>query len=202
MWSRTAGAVADVFQWHHYSPTPEAGVSAVFKGGMDLICGDYRRNMSTEREAIVNAVHQGLLPEAVIDLALRRLFTARFRLGLFDPPSAAPYSRVTAAENDTEVHRQLALRMARESIVLLKTRTISPAEAIACHDRGDRTECRQSGCHRREYNGTPSKPVTILTGIRNRYPNSKIVYVEGTGLVGPGNEIHPHQRTLRGRRLP
>jgi len=53
---------------------------------MDLICGDYRNNMSTERTSIVNAVHQGLLPESVVDTALRRLFTARFRLGMFDPP--------------------------------------------------------------------------------------------------------------------
>jgi beta-glucosidase len=180
------GAVADVFQWHHFSPTPEAGVSAVFKAGMDLICGDYRRNMTTEREAIINAVHQGLLPESVLDAALRRLFTARFRLGLFDPPASVPFSRVTAAENDTEAHRQLARRMARESIVLLKNKDNflplkqSPSSIAVIGPNADNLDAIEGN-----YNGTPSKPVTILTGIRNRYPKSKVVYVEGTGLVGP-----------------
>jgi hypothetical protein len=72
---------------------------------MDLICGAYRNNMSTERAAILGAVHQGLFSEADIDRALRGLFTARFRLGLFDPPVSVPYSRVNPTENDSEAHR-------------------------------------------------------------------------------------------------
>jgi len=51
-------------------------------------------------------VHQGLLPEADIDRALRRLFTARFKLGMFDPAASVPYSRIQPSENDTEDHRQ------------------------------------------------------------------------------------------------
>ena len=62
---------------------------------MDLICGDYRNHMTTEHEPIVSAVRQGLLPEAVIDRALRRLFAARIRLGLFDPPATVPSPRIT-----------------------------------------------------------------------------------------------------------
>jgi len=72
------GAVGDVFRGHKFAATPEEGIADVFKAGMDLICGDYRNNMSTERAAIVNSVRQGLLPESVVDTALRRLFTARF----------------------------------------------------------------------------------------------------------------------------
>ena len=89
---------------------------------MDLICGDYRNRMSTEHAAILGAVHQGLLSEADIDRALRRLFTARFRLGLFDPPASVPYSRISPGDNGTETHRQLALRAAQEAIVLLKNK--------------------------------------------------------------------------------
>src|SRR3989454_1551632 len=114
------GAVTDVFRGHKFAATPEEGVAAVFKAGMDLICGDYRNNMSTERASIVNAVHQGLLPESVVDTALRRLFTARFPLRMFDPPASVPYSKITPAENDTDAHNQIALRMARESLCLLK----------------------------------------------------------------------------------
>ena len=116
------GAAANIYREDslHFSPTPEAGVSAGFKAGMDLICGDYRNRMTTDAPAIVAAVQQGLLPEAVIDRALQRLFTGRFALGLFDPPGKVPWSTITAADNDTPAHRELSQRVARESLVLLK----------------------------------------------------------------------------------
>jgi beta-glucosidase len=180
------GAVADIFGGHRFSPTPEEGVSAAFKAGMDLICGDYRNGMSTERAAMLGAVHHGLLSEAVIDRALRRLFTSRFRLGMFDPPSMVPYSRVTPAENDTEAHSQLALRTAREAIVLLKNKNNflplkqAPETIAVIGPDADDLDALEGN-----YNGTPSKPVTILAGIRKRFPQTKVVYVEGTGLVGP-----------------
>ena len=180
------GAVADVFGGHHFSPTPEEGVAAVFKAGMDLICGDYRHAMATEHTAILNAVHQGLLTEADLDRSLRRLFTARFRLGMLNSLSDDPYSHITPSENDTEAHRQLALRTARESIVLLKNKDgllplkQAPATIAVIGPDADSLEALEGN-----YNGTPSQPVTILAGIRNRFPQSKVVYVEGIGLVGP-----------------
>jgi beta-glucosidase len=186
------GAVADVFGGHHFAPTPEAGVAAVFKAGMDLICGDYRHAMATEHAAILNAVQQGLLSEADLDRSLRRLFTARFRLGMFDPPAAVPYSRITPEANDTEGHRQLALRMAREAIVLLKNKNHllplkqPPATIAVIGPNADSLEALEGN-----YNGTPAKPVTVLAGIRARFPQSKVVYVEGTGLVGPVTEPVP-----------
>ena len=180
------GAVTDIFGGHRFSPTPEEGVAAAFKGGMDLICGDYRNAMSTERAAILGAVRQGLLLEGDIDRSLRRLFKARFKLGMFDPPSMVPYSSVTAGENDTEAHRQLALRTAREAIVLLKNKgnflplkQVPETIAVIGPDADDLDALEGN------YNGTPSKPVTILAGIRNRFPQSKVVYVQGTGLTGP-----------------
>ena len=180
------GAVADIFGGHRYSPNAEEGVAAAFKSGMDVICGDYRNGMSTEPIGILGAVHHGLLPEATIDQALRRLFTARFRLGMFDPPSMVPYSRVTPADNDTEAHRQLALRMASEALVLLKNKDNflplkkAPETIAVIGPNADNLDALVGN-----YNGTPSKPVTILAGIRQRFPKSKVVYVEGTGLVGP-----------------
>jgi len=186
------GAVQDVFQGHHFAAAPEEGVSAVFKAGMDLICGDYRDKMTTEQKTMVNAVHQGLLAEADIDRSLRRLFTARFRLGLFDPPAAVPYARVTPSENDTAEHRQLALRMAREAMVLLKNKDHflplkqAPASIAVIGPNADDLDALEGN-----YNGTPSKPVTVLSGIRNRFPNSKITYVQGTGLVGPVAQAIP-----------
>jgi beta-glucosidase len=186
------GAVADVYKGHKFTPTPEAAAAAVFKAGMDLICGDSRNNMNADPQGILGAVHQGLLSEADLDRALRRLFIARFRLGLFDPPSSVPYSKLTAADNDTEAHRQLALRMARESLVLLKNKNNSlplkhaPVTIAVIGPDADSLDALQGN-----YSGTPSAPVTILAGIRNRFPQSKIAFVQGTGLVGPVTKSIP-----------
>ena len=196
------GAATDIFGGHRFATTPEQGVAVAFKAGMDLICGDYRNHMSTELAAILGAVHQGLLAEADIDQALRRLFTARFRLGLFDPPASVPYSRVSPAENDNEAHRQLALRAAQEAIVLLKNKDNflplkhAPEKIAVIGPNADDLDALVGN-----YNGTPSKPVTILAGLRKRYPSSKIVYVEGTGLVGPSHQGDSTQRAVHRRVL-
>jgi beta-glucosidase len=180
------GAIADVFGGHHFAPTPEEGVAVSFKAGMDVICGDYRCQMATERSAIVSAVKQGLLPEADLDQALYRLFSARFRLGMFDPKADVPYSKITPADNDNEAHRKLALRVAQEAIVLLKNKDgflplkKEPASIAVIGPNADDLDALEGN-----YNGTPSQPVTILAGIKKRFPNAKVTYVEGTGLVSP-----------------
>jgi beta-glucosidase len=179
-------AVTDIPDHHHFTKSLEEGVAAAFQAGTDLICGDPRSRVQREREALRKAVQQSLLPEADLDRALRRLFTARFQLGMFDPPSMVPYSQISPAENDTEPHRQLALRTARESIVLLKNKNNflplkqAPATIAVIGPDADSLDALVGN-----YSGVPSKPVTVLAGVRSRFSQSKIVYVQGTGLVGP-----------------
>jgi len=180
------GAAADIFipDGHRFAPNAQAGVTAGFKAGMDLICGDYRNNMSTEPTAIIGAVRQGLLPESVIDLALTRLFTARIKLGMFDPPAANVYSKITPSEFDTPAHREVALQMAKESLVLLKNKgnllplKKAPGVIAVVGPNADSLDALVGN-----YNGTPSQPVTVLAGIRARFRQSKVVYAQGTGLV-------------------
>ena len=74
----------------------------------------------TPPTALLDAVEQGLISEVTIDQAVKRLFTARFRLGMFDPPEQVPYAQIPYEVNDSPEHQTLALRVARESIVLLK----------------------------------------------------------------------------------
>ena len=181
------GAAADIFipDGHRFAPNAQVGVTAAFEAGMDLICGDYRNNMSTELTGIVGAVRHGLLPESVLDRALTRLFTARIKLGMFDPPGGNIYSKITASQNDTPAHREIALRMAKESLVLLKNNgdllplKETPGVIAVIGPNADNLDALVGN-----YNGTPSRPVTILAGIRARFPQSKVVYVQGTGLVG------------------
>jgi beta-glucosidase len=190
------GAAADIYlppgAGHHYAPTREKAVAEAFKAGMDVICGDYRNNMNTEQDAIVKAVHDGLLPESVVERALARLFTARIELGMFDPPGRNPYSRIPAADNDTPAHRKGALRMAEESLVLLKNAghvlplAHAPAHIAVIGPNADSLDALVGN-----YNGTPSHPVTVLAGIRQRFPRSQVTYVEGTGLIGPVTSVSP-----------
>ena len=188
------GAAANIFREDslRYTKTPQEGVAAGFKAGMDLICGDYRNNMSTEPEHIVAAVRNGLLPEMVVDRALTRLFEARIRLGLFDPPAQVPFSKITAADNDTPRHRALSLKMAEASMVLLKNqnnllplgRAVKRIAVIG--PNADNVDALLGN-----YNGTPSNPVTVLDGIRERFPGAQVTYAEGTGLVGPASPPVP-----------
>lgn len=186
------GAVTDIFDGHHFAKSLEEGVAVALQSGTDLICGNPRTRVQREREALLKAVQQKLLPEADLDRALRRLFTARFRLGMFDPPSMVPYSQIHPTEIDSEAHRKLALRTARESIVLLKNKDNflplkhPPATIAVIGPNADSLDALVGN-----YNGTPSNPVTVLEGIRHRFPKSNILYVQGTGLAGPITKTIP-----------
>src|SRR3569833_266827 len=152
---------------------------------MDLICTWPEAAVKEESEALVAAVRQGLLPEADIDRAVRRLFTARMKLGMFDPPAAVAYAATLASENDTPAHRDLALRTARESLVLLKNAGALLPQAnrfknIAVVGPNADTGAALVG----NYNGTPSRPVTLLEGIRNRFTQATVTYAQGSSLIG------------------
>jgi beta-glucosidase len=180
------GAGVDISEHHHFKPTMEEGVTAALKNGMDLFCGvPPQERVQAERKAVLNAVHQGILAEADIDRSVTRLLTARFRLGLFDPPAMVPWSKLGTAANDTPAHRELALKTARESIVLLKNenqllplKKTYPTIAVIGPD-ADSMDALEGN-----YNGTPSAPITILAGLKTRFAKSKINYVQGTGLTG------------------
>jgi beta-glucosidase len=179
------GAGEDISEHHHFKPTMEEGVTAALKAGTDLFCELPQEQIHKERTAVLNAVHQGILSEADVDRAVTRLLTARFRLGMFDPPAMVPWSGLGTSANDTPAHRRLALKTARESIVLLKNENhLLPLKKayprVAVIGPGADSLDALEG----NYNGTPAAPVTILAGIRKRFANSKIEYVPGTGLTG------------------
>lgn len=177
-------AIEDISAHHKYKPTQEEGVAVALATGTDLICGAPQSRVHLERMAALNAVHQGVLPEAAIDTAVTRTLTARFRLGMFDPPTMVPWSKFGAAVNDTPSHRALALKTARESLVLLKNENhFLPFKKIyrriaVIGPNADSLDALEGN-----YNGTPSAPVTILTALKKRFRQSKIRYVQGTGLI-------------------
>jgi beta-glucosidase len=174
-------AVADVFNGHHYSADMPHAAAAALKAGTDLECG-YKAGQAFP--SLIDAVHQGLIKEADLDNALRRLFRARFKLGMFDPPSSFSYGQIPASEVNSPEHRQLSLRAARESIVLLKNQGHTlPLEAGIARIAvvGPTAELVQS--LQGNYNGPLPSPVYPLEGIEKRFSSAKVIYAQGSTLV-------------------
>jgi beta-glucosidase len=174
-------AVADVNTGHHFAPDMAHAAASAVKAGTDLECGFGK---GQAYPALIDAVHQNLITEAELDTALRRLFTARFRLGMFDPPSSYAYGRIPVSENNSQQHRQLSLQAARESMVLLKNQDKTlPLKPGTSHIAvvGPTAELVQS--LQGNYNGPPPSPVYPLNGIEKRFSSSKISYAQGSSLV-------------------
>jgi len=182
------GAIFDINNHHKYVATAEEAAAAAVKAGDDLCSGGGK-----EYAALTRAVQLGLISEAEIDTALSRGLEARFRLGLFDPPSEVPYAQIPISQNDTPEHAALALKVARESIVLLKNDGLLPL---------DRTKLKHLvviGANARSvpvllgnYHGQPSRPVTILEGIQQvAGTNIEVTYEPGCPLATKTNGKGP-----------
>src|SRR5678816_322319 len=107
------GAIDDIYLRHKVAPTAAAAAALAVKTGTDLDCGRVYPNL-------VDAVKQGLITEAQIDTSITRLFLARFKLGMFDPPEAVRWARTPFSVLDQPAHKALARAVARESMVLLR----------------------------------------------------------------------------------
>src|SRR5690606_5583120 len=112
-------AIVDVWKHHRIVATREQAAALAVRNGTELECG-------SEYGTLPEAVRQGLIDEAEIDAALTRLFTARMRLGMFDPPEALPWAQLLPSVNQAPEHDALALAAARKSIVLLKNDGLLP----------------------------------------------------------------------------
>ncbi len=170
-------AISDIHQGHGFVLTLEQAAALSVKAGTDLSCGP-------EFAALPFAVENRLLSPGDIDLAVKRLFEARFRLGMFDPPERVPWTKLTIADNDTPAHRQLALEAARKSIVLLKNeRNTLPLKSSVRTIAVIGPNADSLPVLLGNYNGTPSSYTTILDGIRKRFRNAKIISAVGAPIT-------------------
>jgi beta-glucosidase len=175
-------AVADIATGHKFAPDFAHASAAAVKAGTDLECG-YGKGQAFA--ALADAARGKLIAETEIDTAVKRLFKARFRLGMFDPPESYAYGRIPMAKNNSPEHRKLSLQAAREALVLLKNdRAVLPlapsVRRIAVV--GPTAELVQA--LQGNYNGPPPEPVFPITGIERRFgAQATVAYAQGSTLV-------------------
>jgi len=173
------GAIDDIYRGHKLVNSPEEAAALAVRNGCDLECGQ-------TYNYLLEAVKKGFISETEIDIAIKRLFTARFRLGMFDPPEAVRYAQIPYEINDSKAHRQLALKMAKESIVLIKNaNSLLPLNKSIKSISVIGPNAYDSTILRGNYYGDSSKYVTILDGIRDKISSkTKLYYTKGCDLIG------------------
>ena len=172
-------AIRDIHEHHKVTRTPPESAALSVKAGCDLNCG-------CTYEHIPAAVEQGLLDEKDLDICLERLFVARLKLGMFDPPERVKYTSIPYEVNDSAEHAELARVAARESMVLLKNQgSLLPLPKDLGRIAVIGPNANDPNILVANYYGIPSNPVTPLSGIRAAVsPETKVWYTPGCKLTG------------------
>ena len=177
-------AVRDVAANHRYEPTQAQGAAISVIRGMDNECVTFTsRYGDTVEKAYIDAVQQGYLPESTLDRSLIRLFTARIKLGMFDPPDMVPFTKIDEKELDSAEHREHARKLANESMVLLKNDGLLPLKSgikkiAVVGPLADQTRPLIGN-----YAGQPTHIVSIIDGLKAEFPNATITFVPGTQFL-------------------
>lgn len=171
------GAINDLYQGHDYVTSLDQAAALSLKSGTDLSCGQQFKTLD-------RSLADRLLATEDVDRAVRRLFEARFRLGMFDPADRVPWSKLSLSDVDTPSHRALALEAARESIVLLKNdRNTLPLRSSVRSIAVVGPTADSLDTLLGNYNGNPSAYTTILAGIRKRFSQARIFHSPGAPLT-------------------
>ena len=166
------GAISDFYRpgTHGTHPDKEHASAGAVLSGTDLECGG-------EYGSLADAVKAGLIDEKQIDVSLKRLLTARFELGEMDEQAA--WAEIPASALNSKEHQDLALGMARESLVLLQNKNnILPLNTdlkVAVMGPNANDSVMQWG----NYNGIPGHTVTLLEAVRSKLPEGQVMYEPG-----------------------
>jgi hypothetical protein len=177
--------VQDIFTGHHYRASQPEASAISLRRGMDNECADFFSKVTDDHDykPFIDAVHQGYLRESEIDVTLTRLFTARMKLGMFDPPEMVPYSKIDEKLLDSAEHRAEARKLANEAMVLLKNDGVLPLKSGALKIAVVGPLADQTKVLMGNYTGVPSHAVSVLDGLKAEFPAAKITYVAGTQFL-------------------
>jgi beta-glucosidase len=186
-------AVTDIFSGHHFTKSQPEASAVSLKRGMDNECADFFAKVNDDHDykPYIEAVQQGFLKESDIDVALVRLFTARMKLGMFDPPSTVPYAKIDPHDLNSAAHRALARKLGDESMVLLKNDGTLPLKTSGIRIALIGPLASQTRFLLGNYTGIPTHTVSILEGMKAEFPNATIDYEEGTQFLSKRAEPVP-----------
>jgi beta-glucosidase len=178
-------AVDEILSTHHFTRTIAEAAAISMKAGVDNECVDsYAKAIgNSDYVKYLDAVKLGMVSEQDVDTSVKRLFTARFRLGLFDPPQMVKYAQTADSELDSEAHRQLALATARESMVLLKNDGVLPLQKGLKRIAVVGSLADSVRVLKGNYNGQPSRAASALEGIRTTFASAKVTYAPGVNFM-------------------
>ena len=168
-------AITDFHKFHGFVGDAAQASALAVKAGTDLACGE-------EYQYLNQAIEKGYLTEADINRSVKRLFTARFKLGMFDPDSMVKWASITPDMNNTPAHSNFAREVGRQSLVLLQNRQeVLPIQRSVKSIAVIGPYADDISVLLGNYNGTPSAPVTLLKGIQERAGKRiKVSYTMGT----------------------
>lgn len=178
-------AVINIFRDHHFTKTQAEASALALQRGMDNECIDFMAKVKDDHDykPYLDAYKQGFLKESEIDRALVRLFTARMKLGMFDPPEMVPYSKIDEKELDSAEHRAMARDVANKAMVLLKNDGTLPLKKGATRIAVVGPLADQTRYLLGNYTGIPSHTVSVLEGLKAEFPEAQINFVPGTQFL-------------------
>ncbi|MBU2883209.1 glycoside hydrolase family 3 C-terminal domain-containing protein [Psychrosphaera sp. B3R10] len=181
------GAIADFYdrKSHNVVKTEAAAAAMAVKAGTDLNCGDHHGNTFSY---LTEAVNSGLIDETEIDVAVKRLFEARFKLGMFDAKNNVPYSTIPLDVVGSQTHLSLSQQAAEKSLVLLKNDNLLPLkgnEKIALIGPNADNFMVLLG----NYYGQPVNPITPKQALMKKLGAAQVKYTPGASLTG---EVYTH----------
>jgi beta-glucosidase len=187
------GAVINIFSDHKFTKTQAEASALAVQRGMDNECVDFVAKVKDDHDykPYLDAFKQGILKESEIDTALIRLFTARMKLGMFDPLEMVPYSTIDEKELDSAEHRAMARAIANEAMVLLKNDGTLPLKnggikMAVVGPLADQTKYLLGN-----YNGIPTHTVSVLEGLKAEFPDAQITFVPGTQFLRNDGDVVP-----------
>jgi beta-glucosidase len=187
------GAVIDIFEGHKFKPTQPEASAISLQRGMDNECVDFTMKVKDDHDykPYLDAVKQGVLKESDIDVAVTRLFTARMKLGMFDPPEMVPYSKIDEKLLDSAEHRAMARKLANESMVLLKNDGVLPLKTSGLKIAVVGPLANETKVLLGNYNGQPTHTVSILEGLKKEFADATINYVVGSQFLSHDADLVP-----------
>lgn len=172
------GGISMFWKTHKTHANKESAAAAAVLNGTDCEC-----SADPTYKTLKNAIAQGLLTEEQITASVKRLYTIRFRLGMFDSDDIVPLGKVDISSLESPEHKSHALKMAQQSIVLLKNENnILPLSkkfkkiALVGPNANDKSVMLAN------YYGYPTKVSTVLDGMKQKMGN-KIIFEQGLTLV-------------------